>query len=209
MLEVTLAPWQGTAHAPWFLRSNPACALPWHAGIPDAGDPRRLQPLRRTALTSLLLLGLTLTPSAGAQERGVFVDPESPAGKEYAIPLEQARREAAGGAGGREGGAGGSGSGAQPLFGVGIGRAKGASASGGDGTAASGGADGSKRGGDGQAGGKAPGAGDLAPSARSSAAIEAAASEGSDTLLTAGIAAAVLGAGLLAGFGLRRLLRDG
>jgi hypothetical protein len=54
--------------------------------------------MRRTwtaALGALLLLG---TPgAASAQERGVHVDPGSPAGKEYAIPIERARREAAGG----------------------------------------------------------------------------------------------------------------
>ena len=42
-----------------------------------------------------------------------------------------------------------------------------------------------------------------------SATIEAAAADGSEGLLTAGIAAAVLVAGLVAGFGLRRLLRIG
>jgi hypothetical protein len=50
-----------------------------------------------------------------AQDDGVHVDPKSPAGKEYALPLDQARRDAAGGdAPGR-----GSGDSA-PLFGAGI-----------------------------------------------------------------------------------------
>jgi hypothetical protein len=47
------------------------------------------------ALGALLLLGAPGT--ASAQERGVHVDPGSPAGKEYAIPIERARREASGG----------------------------------------------------------------------------------------------------------------
>jgi hypothetical protein len=43
---------------------------------------------------------------------------------------------------------------------------------------------------------------------RDSMAIEAAAQGGSDALLTAGIAGAVLAVGLLVGFGLRRVLRS-
>jgi hypothetical protein len=165
-------------------------------------------PLRRIAIIAVLL-GLTLAPSAGAQEPGVFVDPDSPAGKEYAIPLEQARREAAGGASGREGGGDAGGSGAQPLFGVGIERSTRAAGGEDAGAATSGGGgDGSIRGANRQSRGPAPGAGDMAPNTGSSAAIEAAARDGSDALLTAGIVAAVLGVGLLAGFGLRRLLRD-
>ena len=66
-----------------------------------------------------------------ARDDGVFVDPDSPAGTEYAVPLEQARQEATG-----TSGAGAAGiSGDQPLFGVGIersssGGAKGAKGSG-------------------------------------------------------------------------------
>ena len=77
--------------------------------------------MRKAALTALLL-ALTAAPAAGAQE-GVFVDPDSPAGTEYALPLERARGEAAPDAGGREGGGGGS---EQPLFGVGIDQSRGA-----------------------------------------------------------------------------------
>jgi hypothetical protein len=55
-------------------------------------------------------------------EPGVFVDPDSPAGKEYAIPLDKARRESGAtvpGGGGSSGGSdGGTPSGA--LFGAGI-----------------------------------------------------------------------------------------
>jgi hypothetical protein len=147
-------------------------------------------------------------PPAAAQEGGVFVDPDSPAGKEYAIPLEEARRQAAGGGG--DGPSSG-----QPLFGEGIERAEG-SASGSDG-GGSRDRDGS-RGGAGAPGGRgsvqpdggedaSEGARGILPSSQRSAAIEAAAADGSDGLLTAGIAAAVLAAGLLAGLGLRRLLK--
>jgi hypothetical protein len=166
-------------------------------------------PLMPRIAVALLITALAPTPLALAQD-GVFVDPESPAGKEYAIPLEQARREAAGGGSGRGGEAGGGSSGAtgQPLFGVGIERADGESRGRGGGAASANGHGRSNQRGERQGDTGKPGAGDIAPNARSSAAIEAGASEGSDTLLTGGIAAAVLGAGLLAGFGLRRLLRD-
>jgi hypothetical protein len=166
--------------------------------------------VRRTALTALLLAA-TAAPTATAQEEGLSVDPASPAGKEYAIPLEQARRQAAGGGG--DGGA--APSGGQPLFGEGIRRADG-SASGVDG-GGSGGRDDSREGAGSRGGGggvqregaedASPGARDVVPSAHRSAAIEAAAADGSDGLLTAGIAGAVLAAGLVAGFGLRKLLK--
>ena len=157
----------------------------------------------RTAFTALLLAVTAAAPGA-AQEDGVFVDPDSPAGKEYAIPLEQARRDAAGGGGAeRVGGSGASGG--QPLFGVGIERAQEATKRGnGEGSSRGGVAGATAKGGDDSARAQ-----DLVvPNARSSAAIEAAASEGSEALLTGGVAAAVLAAGLLAGFGLRRLLRS-
>ena len=154
------------------------------------------------------LLGLLALPAvAQAQGRGVFVDPDSPAGKEYAIPLEEARRQAAPDAESRPGGD----DAASPLFGAGITRAPGASAAGGgsarDGSAGSGG------GGDRGAGNAADGEGlETLESAREgradSMAIEAAAQGGSDALLTAGIAGTVLAVGLLVGFGLRRVLRS-
>ena len=164
------------------------------------------------------LIGLLALPAAAqAQGRGVFVDPESPAGKEYAIPLEEARRQAAPGVESRSGG----GDAGPPLFGYGIERAPGGSAaeggSAGDGSAGSGGggeAGGAAgRGGDRGAGNGADGEGlETLESAREgradSMAIEAAAQGGSDALLTAGIAGAVLAVGLLVGFGLRRVLRS-
>jgi len=55
-----------------------------------------------------------VAPVAVAQEDGVTVDPGSPSGKEYALPIDRARAQAAEG--------GGSGSPAQkaPLFGEGV-----------------------------------------------------------------------------------------
>lgn len=85
---------------------------------------------RRRAITPLAvaiaLLGVTDTASAVQQvQPGVFVDPNSASGKEYAIPLDTARRHGSGASvdtGGPSGG-GASGrpsAGGVPLFGVGI-----------------------------------------------------------------------------------------
>jgi len=53
---------------------------------------------RKVAAVALLTLAL-IAPTAVAQEDGVTVDPDSPAGKEYALPIDQARRDAANGGG--------------------------------------------------------------------------------------------------------------
>jgi hypothetical protein len=53
----------------------------------------------KVAATAALILAF-IAPGAVAQEDGVFVDPDSPAGKEYVLPIDQARRDATG-AGGR------------------------------------------------------------------------------------------------------------
>lgn len=53
----------------------------------------------RQACLAIVVLSL-IAADAPAQEDGVFVDPDSPAGKEYAIPFDEARREAGGGSGG-------------------------------------------------------------------------------------------------------------
>jgi hypothetical protein len=64
----------------------------------------------------LAVLGLaTAGPALAAPGTGVHVDPGSPAGKQYAIPIPSARSEAAGQTGGS-----GSGSSNPPLFGVGV-----------------------------------------------------------------------------------------
>jgi hypothetical protein len=47
----------------------------------------------RVAITCAIVLGVGAADAA-AQGQGVTVDPESPSGKQYAIPLESARRQA-------------------------------------------------------------------------------------------------------------------
>jgi hypothetical protein len=58
-------------------------------GARDTGRMRRVRTV--LACTAVLVLG---AGPAYAQSEGRFVDPESPSGKEYAIPLEGARRQA-------------------------------------------------------------------------------------------------------------------
>jgi len=74
-----------------------------------------------------LLAALLLPASAAAQDDGVFVDPDSPTGKQYAIPLESARRQADPAGDGRLAPPGErpTGTTAAPLFGEGIARARG------------------------------------------------------------------------------------
>jgi len=77
-------------------------------------------------LVALVALGLAI-PGAGAasaQDRGVHVDPDSPAGKEYALPLDSARRDASG----SPNGTGATGQSA-PLFGAGVSKATGSGGS--------------------------------------------------------------------------------
>jgi hypothetical protein len=181
--------------------------------------------MTRTLIAFLAAL-LALPAAAAAQRGGVFVDPESPAGKEYAIPLEEARRQGAGGGDPTTEGRGGGGARGAPLFGEGIEPAP----------SAPGSRDSSADGRDGESGsaggGPAPNERGLAPNGggeagagsgkarerrvsetdegardRDAVAVEAGTGGESETLVTAGIAAGVLGVGLLVGFGLRRLLR--
>jgi hypothetical protein len=164
------------------------------------------------AVIAFLIGSLALPVAAQAQGRGVFVDPESPAGKEYAIPLEEARRQAAPDAASRPGG----GDAGSPLFGQGIERATSGSAAAGGSADSAGGGEGSGGGGDdGDRGAGTEGDGEVLGAQESarerradSMAVEAAAGGGSDALLTAGIAGAVLAVGLLVGFGLRQVLRS-
>lgn len=151
--------------------------------------------LKRLNLALVLLL--VAAPPAAAQQDGVFVDPDSPAGKEYAVPLDQARDEASGGGGG--------GSGKESLFGEGIEPVRGGSAVSRNSDRADKPGSGSREG-DGDSR-ERDGTSNPAGLGQSSAAIEAAAADGSNGLLSAGIAAAVLALGLLCGLGLRRLLR--
>jgi hypothetical protein len=84
-----------------------------------------------SAVMTVLAFGTPEAASAASSPgSGVHVDPGSPAGKQYVIPLPAARRETSGGQ------AGGSGSANPPLFGVGVTSASGAHSSGSSGTAA-------------------------------------------------------------------------
>ena len=75
---------------------------------------------RTSTLVALVVLGAVALGAgvASAQDRGVHVDPDSPAGKEYALPLDSARQDASGGPSGTAA----TGNGA-PLFGAGISKA--------------------------------------------------------------------------------------
>src|SRR5215216_4332513 len=84
---------------------------------------------RSSRLVAVVALGLVV-PGAGvasAQDSEVHVDPDSPAGKEYALPLDSARRDACGSPDGT-GGSGGTGQSA-PLFGAGVSNATGSGGS--------------------------------------------------------------------------------
>ena len=165
--------------------------------------------------TIVVLTAAVAIPTASAQDDGVFFDdPDSPGGKEYAIPLERARRE---------GGDRRRASGRQPAprFGAGI-RDSGGNGDGGNGGSAeggSGGADGagqdegssgrgrdaggSERGRDRKGEGDAAGDGDgptEAATAGSGGGLPPA-------LSLSGVAAGVLLAGTALGLGLRRLRR--
>jgi hypothetical protein len=169
------------------------------------------------ALIALLIALLALPATARAQ-RGVFVDPDSPAGTEYRIPLEEARRLGSGDEQ-RRTGEGRTGTSGQPLFGAGIERAPSAARPGGGSGGSGGGGDATGEPAGGANGSVEPGAGkrgeakavrEEETSGRgSSMAIEArAGGDGSEMLANVGIAGAVLAVGLVGGFGLRRLLRS-
>jgi hypothetical protein len=159
-------------------------------------------------LTCLLGTAILFGLAAGdaAAEKGVHFDPESPAGKEYALPLAQARNEGAGKTGvGKDGSIE-----PAPLFGEGVG---GSGGRGGEGV--SHGGEGASHGGHGPEGrleGEAPFDKQGAPGsggAESHGAVgarlstNAAYSTGTGLLLVA----AILIAGLAFGLGLRRLSR--
>jgi hypothetical protein len=116
------------------------------------------------------------------------VDPGSPAGKEYALPLDQAKRDA-----GQSRQSAGSSSGRSALFGEGIQPAPGAGAK----------AKGSAAGGSGQgSGGRAAKSGSAAPLSAATGTTG-----GSPLLVDGGIAVAVLLAAGGFGLALRRVLR--
>lgn len=74
---------------------------------------RRL-PLLLCALVAAVSTSIVVAPAALAQEDEVFVDPGSPSGKEYALPINRARQQA--GTSTKKG----SGSREAPLFGEGV-----------------------------------------------------------------------------------------
>lgn len=151
----------------------------------------------------MLLCGLAVAaPVASAQDDEVFVDPGSPSGKEYALPLDQARQQ---GASESQKAPSAAARGNAPLFGEGVGGER--SATGGERGQAS-------RGGDGGAS-AAAGAADAKRSAAEGAPADAAgkrisqaaapAGTGIGVILAAGAGVLVLGA--LLGLLLRRRAR--
>ena len=76
----------------------------------------------RARIAAAVIAGATLgiPTGASAQEKGVHLDPDSPAGKEYAVPIDRARREAAGPSGLSALARPGSRASVVPLFGQGI-----------------------------------------------------------------------------------------
>ena len=100
--------------------AEPARARPARRAGRTGGGAMTRRPPRSRAATALVAACLALPASAGAQEPGVTIDPGDPAAKEYAIPLEAARRAAAGD--------GALATGEAPLFGAGVGAVPGAAA---------------------------------------------------------------------------------
>jgi hypothetical protein len=163
----------------------------------------KVKEMRSIATRIGLLVGLCLlpAPAALAQTPGLHVDPNSPTGKEYAIPLDHARNSASGGGSQAQPSNSGGSDSSSPLFGVGVG------GGGGSGNGGSGGSGGSG------SGGAKPGAKPGSKSgARSTPLLptgirEASASPSAGVgtpLMVAGIAAAVVLAGALFGLILRR-----
>jgi len=158
---------------------------------------------RRGAIHFVFACAL-LAPSAASAQEPVRVDPDSPAGVEYKLPLDQARRDGDGaqsGGGSRD---------PAPLFGAGITR-DGSQPGGGGGEDASRG-DGEESEDSGDSGapsaGGGEGAGPGATDSRPSFSAAVPASGGSWTGLTlGGIALAVVVVGTGLGLGLRRGLR--
>jgi hypothetical protein len=82
--------------------------------------------MRRLWLVPFVAVVLGFAAPAYAAQDGIFVDPDTPAGKEYAIPLDQARQEAVGESSGTRISAGSAQASAGALFGEGIRRVRGA-----------------------------------------------------------------------------------
>lgn len=172
--------------------------------------------LCRLGLVGLLALTFAAGPAptgpapAAAQQGGVVVDPESPTGKEYAIPLDRARRQAAAGrqgAGGIESAPAAS-TAPAPLFGEGVGPEDPASAPQRDGdgeVTGAAGRDGSGPGGTRSVSGV--GADSERRPAAGAATRPGAPDGGSSALAFLAIGGGVLLIGLLAGLAIRRAAR--
>ncbi len=108
--------------------------------------PRRpLYRLRSTALGAVIGLALVAPAPAAAAPRDAIIDPNSPSGTEYDLPLDRARDEASGGsAGGRDsirgGGTGSRGSGGSGGGGLGLASSGGSGGGSGGGSAGAAGA---------------------------------------------------------------------
>ena len=171
--------------------------------------------MRPRSAFPILLAIVALVPGtpAVAQEDGVFVDPDSPSGQQYAIPLESARRQTDSS---RDKAKVRHGARTAPLFGEGVGAdddppaATGAaggsggsgSDSGGSGGSGSGSSDGSSSDASPPAGASAPASGDAVREAAERA--DEAPGGGTSLLLVGLIAAGVCGAAAATGLALRR-----
>lgn len=151
----------------------------------------------RPVLACACALALIAPATAGAQ---TGPDPDSPAGVEYALPLDQARRDATGRSDGSPRSRPGKPSAAAPLFGAGITPVR----AGKTGSAGEENGGGRRAGAGGSRGGGEVGGGSSRPARVALGADDA----GSPTLTIAGIALAVLLAGGLLGLLLRRFTRS-
>jgi LPXTG-motif cell wall-anchored protein len=166
---------------------------------------------RTSVAVAIAGLALLVPGPAAAQNGGVYVDPDSPTGKQYQLPLESARRQADPSSDGRLAppGARASGTGAAALFGEGITKASAA------GKRSSSGGSGGKSTPGGRGGGSDGSSSSRKTDSASSNTVRAAVSNpgapstgiGSTLLVGAG-AALVLLAGGLAGFVVRRRSTD-
>lgn len=147
-----------------------------------------------------------MATASRARAGEVHFDPESPAGKEYALPLQQARNEALGTGGGEAApGEGGGAGAAAPLFGVGVSGKGGGPGPGSRGSAQSGGGPKAEGGGGSKdSGGEGALPGTTSSNSRAGATASASYSDAQGLLLGAGIL--ILGA--LIGLGLRTLSRQ-
>jgi hypothetical protein len=166
---------------------------------------------RITSLAALSVLGFAVAAGSAHAEPGLTVDPDSPAGVEYAVPLDSARGHGGHGGGGAPGGgsAPATGGNSPALFGSGIKAAGGSGSDSGSGSSSRGSDKGS---GDGGSGGKSdhPAGGSSGADTHSSSRSSVAPVTASADYSTTGPVAALIGGILLVGggFGLLAHLRS-